>query len=117
MPTRFGDYELLEEVGRGGMGVVYKARQVSLDRLVALKMILDAGPVNEEVLRRFHREAQAAAALDHPNIVPIYASGQSAGRPFFVMAYVEGQSLRDVVHRKGPLPRAGELLRVVAEAV
>src|SRR5262249_50811437 len=101
LPARFDDYELLAEIARRGMGVVDKARQVSLNRVVALKMILHNGPTSAEAVGRFHREAQAAAALDHPNIVAIHASGQQDGRPFFTMAYVEGDNLRIVVQRQG----------------
>jgi serine/threonine protein kinase len=118
-PARFDDYELLGEIARGGMGVVYKARQLSLNRTVALKMILERGRLPEEAVQRFHREAQAAAALDHPNIVAIHASGQHDGRPFFVMAYVEGDSLQQVVRQQGlPTPqRAAELMLAVTEAI
>jgi serine/threonine protein kinase len=119
LPARFDDYELLEEIARGGMGVVYKARQISLKRSVAVKMILAGGPVSTESVERFHREARAAAALDHPNIVAIHASGQQGGRPFFVMSYVEGENLREVVRRRGLLPpqQIVDVLRAVAEAV
>jgi hypothetical protein len=119
LPARFGDYELLEEIARGGMGVVYRARQVSLGRVVAVKMILGRVAESEEAVERFHREARAAAALDHPNIVAVHASGQHDGRPYFVMAYVEGDNLNDLVRREGlPAPRrAAELLRAVAGAV
>jgi hypothetical protein len=101
------------------MGVVYKARQLSLDRTVALKMILPGGPASEELVQRFHREAKSAAALDHPNIVAIYDHGQQDGRHFFTMAYVEGASLRDIVRRDGvpPHPQVVEWMRGVIEAV
>jgi serine/threonine protein kinase len=119
LPAPFDDYVLLEEVARGGMGVVYKARQLSLNRVVALKMILPYRPLSEEAVARFRREAQAAAALDHPNIVAVHASGQHEGRPFFSMAFVEGDNLREVVRRDGlPAPgQAADWLRPVAEAV
>src|SRR5436190_539825 len=90
---RVGNYEILEEIGRGGMGVIYRARQRHSRRIVALKRMMSYDAVSRETLERFRREAEAAASLDHPNILPIYEVGQGEdGLPFFTMKYAAGGS-------------------------
>jgi serine/threonine protein kinase/WD40 repeat protein len=114
----FGDYELLEEIARGGMGVVYKARQVSLNRIVAVKMILAGQLASEAEVRRFRAEAEAAANLKHSNIVAIHEVGQHDGQHYFSMDYIPGRNLADTV-RQGPLApkQAARYVRIIAEAV
>ncbi len=113
----FGDFELLAELGRGGMGVVYKARQTSLDRFVAVKLLLAEHTSNAALLTRFLAEAKAAAGLAHPNIVSVYAVGECAAGPYFVMEFLDGPSLEVLIGRSLPVAWTVSLLATVAEAV
>ena len=97
------DYEVEKELGRGGMAVVYRAREIELRRLVALK-VLPPGMGSPDMAERFRREARMAAALDHPNIIPIYRVGQAAGTYFFAMKLVEGRAVDAIVEQQGALP-------------
>src|SRR5947207_428657 len=92
-PLGIAGYEILEELGRGGMGVVYKARQVKADRVVALKMVLSGGYASQNDLARFERETHAIARLQHPHIVQVYEVGEHEGRPFFSLEFCPGGSL------------------------
>jgi serine/threonine protein kinase/tetratricopeptide (TPR) repeat protein len=114
----FGDYELLEEIGRGGQGVVYRAHQKSLNRTVALKVIGLGYWATAAHLKRFRREAEAAASLDHPGIVPIHEVGEREGSCYFSMKFVEGGQLDEIVKREPiPIRRAVELIAKVARTV
>jgi serine/threonine-protein kinase len=117
-PAAFGDYELLGEVGRGGMGVVFRARQKSLGRLVALKMVRAPDLATAAELRRFRNEAETVAGLDHPSIVPVYEVGERGGQLFFSMKLVQGSSLAEQLGRFWEDPRsAARLVAEVARAV
>jgi WD40 repeat protein/predicted Ser/Thr protein kinase len=115
---RFGNYELLEKIGQGGMGVVYRARQINLDRIVAVKLLPFSQFTSEEAVQRFQAEASAAAGLQHPNIVAIHEVGSHEGQHYFSMDFIEGRTLAEVVREK-PLPakRAAAYLKTIAEAV
>jgi serine/threonine protein kinase len=117
-PTQIGGYEILGVLGRGGMGVVYKARQKSLDRLVALKVLLGAEFAQPEQLARFRGEAKAVAKLQHPNIVTIYEDGEQDGMPYFSMKFIEGESLARKLHREFLSEReAARLIETLARAM
>jgi serine/threonine protein kinase len=121
----FGNYELLNQIGRGGMGVVYQARHCTLNRIVALKMLLDSGHSSRAAMERLQIEAETVARLDHPHIVPIYDFGEHEGHPFFTMRLIRGGSLAETIARsdfqkREPRERSrriAELMRKTAEAV
>ncbi|GAB5406909.1 MAG: serine/threonine-protein kinase [Aureliella sp.] len=118
LPHRIGDYELEAVVGRGGMGVVYRARQISLNRTVAVKMIHENRPSSDENRARFYAEAEATARLEHPGIVPVFEVAQHDGHPLFSMQFVQGETLGQLLQR-GPLPqrRAARYVASVARAI
>jgi tetratricopeptide (TPR) repeat protein len=117
-PKRLGDFELLRELGRGGMGIVYEARQVSLNRKVALKVLSGGLGLTSKAVQRFRREAEAAAKLHHTNIVPVYATGEEDGTHFYAMELIDGPSLDHVIRqmRDGAnAPKSGEAAKAEPE--
>jgi|GEM_PF-1177346 len=117
--NEFGNYEIIEKVAQGGMGIIYKARQKGLDRIVALKVLLGGEAAAEEMIRRFYNEAKSIAKLRHPNIVPIHEVGEFEGKHFFTMDFIHGESLRHTIITKKrlPVPMALTLAQKVADAL
>lgn len=111
-----GKYVILEEIGRGGMGAVYKARDIELDRIVAIKVLSPYLVREPHLVQRFMREARLAANLDHPNIVAIYNIGGEGGYYYFVMKYLEGRPLKEMIAQRGPLP-LDEVVQLVRQLV
>jgi len=114
-----GKYRILEEIGRGGMGVVYKAHDTVLDRLVAIKVLAPHLTWDQEFVKRFLHEARSAARIEHPHIVTIYDVAQARGHHFIAMKYLEGRSLAEIIRREGPLPseRVVRILDQIAQAL
>jgi streptogramin lyase/predicted Ser/Thr protein kinase len=117
--STFAGHEILGVAGRGGMGVVYRARQISLDRIVALKVVEPSLASDESFQRRFLQESRLAASIDHPNVIPVYYAEEEDGVPYVAMRFVDGHDLRELVAAGGPLPaaRAVEIVAQVAAAL
>ncbi|MEV3988716.1 serine/threonine-protein kinase [Streptomyces sp. NPDC049837] len=116
---RIADYRVESEIGRGGMAVVYRARDLRLDRMVALKLLAPELARNDTFRKRFAHESRVAAAIDHPHIVPVFDAGETEGVLYIAMRYVAGQDLRALLDREGPLPpdKAGRIAAQVASAL
>jgi serine/threonine-protein kinase len=118
LPYRFGDFEIRELLGRGGMGIVYRAQQISLDREVAIKMILKDQLATQQDRQRFFAEARATAKLEHPGIVPVYDVGEIDGRPYFVMKLIKGRTLYELIQDGKVTPRmAARYMEQICRAV
>ncbi len=102
--TQVGHYKIIEEIGRGGMGVVYKGMDVSLERYVAIKVLSEDLASDKELMERFHTEAKAQARLSHANIATLHAFEQVGGTCLIVMEYLEGESFEQMIERRGPIP-------------
>lgn len=115
MESQIGPYQVTAELGRGGMGVVYKARDTALERFVAIKVLADKVAGDAELIARFQREARSAASLNHPNVIQIYNIGEYEAQPYFVMEFVEGESLSQLIRKQGRLePRLAARILVQA---
>src|SRR5262249_32040697 len=119
LPSRLGDYEVLEQVGSGGMGVVYKVRDLALNRILALKIIRHFGPANELALDRFFRDARVSGRLRHPSILAITHVGQVGGMPYVVRRFIDGEDLSPFLKKAGRLPArdAAGIVAVVADVL
>ncbi|GAG16043.1 unnamed protein product, partial [marine sediment metagenome] len=106
-PTGNARYQIVAELGRGGMGIVYKAQDTVLDRVVAYKVLPDTLKENPQALKNFLREAKSAAQLNHPNIVTVYDAGEQDGRYYIAMEYVDGTTLKEILKRRGPIAPGG----------
>src|ERR1022692_883426 len=117
--SQVAGYQIVELIGRGGMAVVYRARDIRLDRWVALKILAPDLALDQTFRQRFIRESRAAAAVDHPNIIPIYEAGEADGVLFIAMRYVQGGDVRTLIDQNGPLPaaRAWAIVSQVAGAL